>query len=705
MKLLGGLIDINRKYQFSCGDECDLFMGNALDEFKLFGDLTIGSDSKDKGWADKNKIDPDLLTRPCFYTEAPLKEPFRVLDETEKARLKKSYDGDPADLDMEASRTFIFRSNVESKVTLKEYTSKNSRNPKTRTFYLKGQSRYANYIDITQLSPNCYYEMTVSGYAKEIQKGIEVDPMNWDSGKKKYVSKAWSQSKTYYFATGPRKAIEDQPDLQDYIAIAYPSHKNRIMKGQNDSYISCHENDVKYPSFALITNLKNKAFTKGTLKWRLYNSSNKVVCERNNSWVTTSNTCNMQPSSAFSSYTLNSNYKIKLEYEVSKRVNNKYVTETSTIAEIWVTPRNSNWKEGYSSKSLDYEKPFVGCRINSVTMRKSPEKVSDYNVARFSKHMLMDPYMYIAALSNYIFIGGWEFDADRMDVNITTAQSCIYTDKGGVYEGKLGGNKFNYNCYNDYEKIKKLSIYDYSQWKNLATYPLPAMDGEYSYALSGLERAAVYTPSSKNYVQVANYINDWYRVYALCETFSTTLMNRCKDMDNCDRNGKNFTQRANNLDNWYNARRGQYISNSNGSARLQVPAYQFPIIYGSCLENKGTQKKITAWGTLKGYSSQCKKYDEARGHEVHAEWVFSSLLGKDKITGGYCDSKGVLHARDAFVNNDNMKKAIKSASFSVYRVNAYDFNNCQYTINSSANGGNASSDFTLDNPLLYYNKK
>ena len=103
---------------------------------------------------------------------------------------------------------------------------------------------------------------------------------------------------------------------------------------------------------------------------------------------------------------------------------------------------------------------------------------------------------------------------------------------------------------------------------------------------------------------------------------------------------------------------------------------------------------------------QCQmSVDEARGHEVHAEWVFSSLLGKDKITGGYCDSKGVLHARDAFVNNDNMKKAIKSASFSVYRVNAYDFNNCQYTINSSANGGNASSDFTLDNPLLYYNKK
>ena len=704
MKLLGGLIDINRKYQFSCGDECNLFMGNALDEFKLFGDLTIGNESKDKGWADKNKIDPDLLTRPCFYTEAPLKEPFRVLDETEKARLKKSYDGDPADLDMEASRTFIFRSNVESKVTLKEYTSKNSRNPKTRTFYLKGQSRYANYIDITQLSPNCYYEMTVSGYAKEIQKGKEVDPVYYDTSKKKYINKAWSQSKTYYFATGPRKAIDDQPELQDYVAIAYPSYKNRIKKGSSDSYIPCHENDIKYPSFALITNLKDKAFKKGTLKWRLYNASNKQLCERNNSWVTTSNTCNMQPSGALSGYTMNSNYKIKLEYEVSKRVNNKNVTETSTIAEIWVTPHSSNWKEGFSGKSLDYEKPFVGCRINSVTMRKKPDKVSDHAIATSSSKLLMDPYMYIAYLSNYAFIGGWEFGATRIDVSVTTAQSCVYSDKGGVYEGKLGGNKQNYNCYNDYEKIKALSIYDYSQWKNLASYPLPQMDGEYSYALSGLERAATYTPSSKNYVQVSEYIHDMYRVYPLCEVFSDLIMNRCKDMDNCDKLGKNFTQRANNVDNWYNARRGQYISKNNGPARLQVPAYQFPIIYGSCLENKGVQTKITAWGSLKGYSSQCKKYDEARGHENISEWIFSGMMGSNLITGGYVDKKN-KHSRDAFILNDNMKKAIKSANFSVYRVNAYDFNNCQYTINSSANGGNAYSDFTLENPLLYFNKK
>lgn len=706
MKLLGGLIDINRKYQFSCGDECDLFMGNALDEFKLFGDLTIGNESKDKGWADKNKIDPDLLSRPCFYTEAPLKEPFRVLDQTELARLKKSYDGDPADLEMEASRTFIFRSNVESKVTLREYSSKYTSRYTERTFYLKGQSRYANYIDITQLNPNCYYSLTVSGYAKEIQKGREVDPVYYDTSKKRYTNKSWSQSKTYYFATGPRKGIADVPELQDYVAIAYPSNLNKIKQPEGVSlYWYSHEDDVKYPTIALTTNLKNKAFTKGTLRWKLYSNSGKVLCTRNNKWVTTSNTCNIQPDGALTGFTADgkTGYKIKLEYETTTRVNNKPVTNTDIIADIWVIPTKTNWKEGRNGYSLQYETPFVGSRINSVTMRKSPKKVSDYTVARFSEHLLMDPYMYIAALSNYIFMGGWEFDADRMDVNITTSQSCVYTDKGGVYEGKLGGDKYNYNCYNDYEKIKRMSIYDRSQWSKLASYPLPMMDGEYSYVLTGLERASRYKPGSKNYVQVANCIADMYNVYAACESFSKTLMNRCKDMDDCDRNGSNFTKRTNNVEAWYNKRRGQYISNSSGSARLQVPAYQFPMVYGSCLENKGVQKKITAWGTLKGYSSQCKKYDEARGHEIHAEWVFSSLLGSDKITGGYV-SKSAKHSRDAFVNNDNMKKSIKSANFSVYRVNAYDFNNCQYTVNKSANGGYEES-FTLDNPLLLYNKK
>ena len=703
LKLLGGLVDINRKYQFSCGDDCDLFVGNALDNFKLFGDLTIGYDNKEKGWADKNKIDPNLLSRPCFYTEAPLKEPFRVLDETELARLKKNYDGDPSNLEMEASRTFIFRSNVESKVTLKEYTSKNSSRYNTRTFYLKGQSRYANYIDITSLNPNCYYVMEVSGYAKEIVKGKEQDPLMYNSKTNKYYAEAWKQTKTYYFATGPSKAIPDVPKLQDYIAIAYPSTYNKIIHPNDDkNYYYSHKSDVQYPTFALTTNLQNKAFKKGTLKWRLYKSNGTLVCTRNNKWVTTSNTCNMQPESGFTGVNVNDYYKIKLEYETSTRVNNRAVTNTEVLADIWVIPTNTTWKEGRNGSSISYERPFVGCRINSVSWNDSRNGIEDYHVARDPRYMLFDPYWYIGYLSNYAFPGGWEFDADRMDINVTTAQSVVYTDKGGVYEGKLGGTRNAMNTYNDRDKIMALSIYDRKQWSKLCKYPLPVLTGEYGYALTGLERAAVYRPSSKRWVQVQNYIRDMYSVYQVAQNFSDRLMAYCKDMNTIDVSYNNFTKRANALDSWYQARRGQYCSSVFNSARLQVPCYQFPIIYGSCLDNSGSKKKITMWGTLKGYSSQCKKFDYARGHENISEWVFCGLLGSDKLGGGYVDKKN-KHSRDAFVNNDTMKKRMKSANFTIYRVNAYDFNDCNYTIVNQANGGYEES-FDLSNPLTYYNK-
>lgn len=704
LKLLGGLVDINRKFQFSCGDDCDLFMGNALDNFKLFGDLTIGYDNKEKGWADKNKIDPELLSRPCFYTEAPLKEPFRVLDETSLAQLKRNYDGDPADLEMEASRTFIFRSNVESKVVLKEYTSKNSSRYTSRTFYIKGQSRYANYIDITSLNPNRYYEMEVSGYAKEIIKGREQDPLKYNERTNRYYSEAWSQKKTYYFATGPSKAIPDVPNLQDYIAIAYPSNHNKILRSKDEtSWWYCHHDDLLRPTFALTTNLKNKAFRNGTLKWKLYSEDNRLINSSNNKWVTTGSTCNMQPENNLYGFRDNNRYKLKLEYETSSRVNNKIVTNTEVIAEIWVKVLNTNWKEGNSGSSMQYEKPFVGCRLNSVTWNEKRDIPEDYHVARDNRYSLFDPYLYIGYLSNYAFIGGWEFDADRMDVNITTAQSVVYTDKGGVYEGKLGSARNAMNIRNDYAKIKSLSIYDRSQWSKFCEYPLPVLTGEYGYALTGLERAAAFRPSSKRYVQVQGYIEDMYSVYDAAQSFSSTLWVGTKAMDKIDISYNNFTKRANAIDSWYQARRGQYMSVHKGSARLQVPAYQFPIIYGSCLDNSGTKKKITAWGTLKGYAAQCKSYSYARGHESISEWIFCGMLGSGNMQGGYVRKEN-RHSQDGFSITQSKLKQMKSANFSIYRVNAYDFNDCNYTIVSAANGGHIES-FDLSNPLTYYNQK
>ena len=716
LKLLGGLVNVDRKYNFSVGEGCDMFAGNALDEFKIFDKFSIGYETEAQGWDDKNKLDPKLSSRPCLYTTAPLKEPFRIVDPTELARLKKNYSGDPANLEAEASRTFIFRSDAEAKVVLWEYKNKRREFPVIRTYNVTGQSRYANYIGLTELKPDRYYKMTVTVNAKEIQKGSEVNPVTYDEKTKKYVNKAWSQTMTYYFCTGKEQPVQDNADLQKYIAIAYPSHYNRIKYDATDQFANVHDHDMKRPNFALTKDISKVAFQQGALKWRIYDSEDKIVCERDNEWIVTDKTCNMRPVSDLTGYKLDTKYKLRLEYLQSTRNRKLGLVNThrTVVAEMKVCPRNSDWKKGYKSGPAKYEAPFVGCRINSVDMRDKTPQDYDYTMATTPSKLLMNPYMYISALSNYIFIGGWELTADRLDINVTTAQSVIYTDKGGVYEGHLGTYARSQNIVSDYAKIMKMSIYDMSQYENITRYPLPVMEDEiYSYALPGLPRATAYKPSDTDWKCVSEAINDMYSVYPLCEAFSSTIKKYClkmdRDVDQADPK-MDFTARANKLQEWYNARRGQYITSYNDAASLSVPAYQFPIIYGSCFENKGAMKKVTAWGTIKDYAKQFNKNStpEARGHENNSEIVFSMMLDKANITGGYCNRKkdgaSTLRSRAAFMNSKEMKKAIKKAHFLVYRVNAYDFKNCCYIVHPSESGQQhtASQDvISIENPLTY----
>ena len=740
LRLFNGLVDVNRKFRFGCGQDCDLFMGNALDNFKLFGDLSIGYDNEDAGWAEKNQISPSLLENPILYTEAPLKQPFRVVDETELARLKKNYDGDASNLEMEASRTFVFRSDIESTVTLYEYSRRpdateqrggrsskytSGRNPllTVRTFRIKGQNRSALYLDITKLNPNRYYKLTVSGYAKEVIKGVEQDPLKYNARTNKYYNSPWSQTKTYYFATGASQAIPDMPELQDYVAIAYPSYLNKIVRPENKRYIKVHMNDLRRPSISLTTDISKSAYKKGKLFWRAYEyqNKNKLVDQAANTWVTTNNTCIMTPSRALGSFTKDKVYRLTLEYEYSTTdAQKRIITETVRLADMLVSPQESTWRTGFNGKSADYEMPFVGARINSVN-QVAPIRYSDYEMLQHKGgkyYNINDPYIYIAFLSNYAFVGGWEFDANRIDVNVTTAQSLVYTDKGGVYEGRLGANENNYNAYNDWQKIRNLSVYDSLQWSRITPYPLPVMEGEYSYALSGLDRANSYIPNKDKYVQVCRCINDMYAVYKACNSFSNTIQQTLKDIDAIDykNSGKTFTVKANAMEKWYQSRRGQYASTTDGRwlpsgyenfVRLQVPYYQFPLLWGSTLDNSGTAKKLVLWTTLKGYASKCKKYDTARGHRSNSLGVFASLLGADNFNSPILKQflKYVDFPFDDFKTDAATLNRMRSATFSVYRVNAYDIKNCRYIVQPIGHADPHEERFTLEYPLKHINSK
>ena len=701
LRLLNGLVNMNRSFKFECGDRCDLFMGNALDNFQLFGECSIADTTKTNGWNASRRIDPTQTVRPTISTDAPLNEHFRVLDETELARLSKQFDADKEQLKSLASRTFVFRS--DPYIILYEYSSKSSSYPtSTRYYYFKGNSRSEHSIDMMYFNPNRYYKMEVTGWASEIEQGREVNPVYFDTKTGKYTHKPWKQTKTYYFCTGPSKAIDDVVDLQDYVALAYPSHLNQIndIKNFETAYVS----DVKAPTIALKANLQGKAFRKGTLKWRLYNSSWKKLDEVNNSWFTTSNesgkTLNMQPARSFSGVTSGNHYYITLDYETSsKDKNGKISTQSTRVAKIPVYTVNGNWRTGYGNGyTTAYDYPFVSARLNSVTWKYGkPYRASDKTIAQQdglkqngTLLRLSDPYWYLSYLSNFAFVGGWRLSAERIKAAATTSQSLIYSTADGVYEGSLGKG-VSYRIYDNYEKVRDMSVYTYDKWGQNARFPMPYIDNNaYSYVTSGLRRIPIPNRSSTNVKMVSPIISQLYSPYVLASGISSRISSNCQSVFNLG--GYNYeTKKVNKVENWNNARVGTYDTYTYGSDKVEVPYYQYPILWGSQFANKGSRKKVTMWGAF----DDMQKSDE-RGHENLSEEIYFGFIGGSmdhKVNGSKTRPK------ESFTITRDMKSRISNANFSVYRINAYDYVDGQYIVVNGLNNGNTFETFNVSDVL------
>ena len=156
----------------------------------------MGDTIQAKGWNKENAINPNFYITPYINTEAPIREHFRVLDETELNRLAQDYEGDKEDLKAQASRTFVFDMPSVAYIYEYSYEKQNLNNPdKVMCFNIKGSSRFRHQINMTQLNPNKFYCMTFIGWAKEIENGQEVNPLKWNEKKKKYENVPWRQEK------------------------------------------------------------------------------------------------------------------------------------------------------------------------------------------------------------------------------------------------------------------------------------------------------------------------------------------------------------------------------------------------------------------------------------------------------------------------------------------------------------------------------
>lgn len=290
LKMFGGLVKIDRKFSFECGEVCQMFYGNPLDNFILWSEMSIGSERRREGWDYNQRISPELGKRPTIKSNANLNQHYRLLDENERARLEN--DGISADdISALASRTFIFRnSNKENGkyvAYLYSYTDSasayrdslhvNAQLEKTVEFYRGDETASQHLLDLRRLKPNRFYALKVVGCAKQIEAGKEVDPYTVETNKDGEVTgakhKAWSQTKYYYFRTSGEGSDKFDPtdenfNLNDYVALAYPSYHNKLQISdkdlQNDSKyaengrIKAHIIDMVYPNIALTREFKKK---------------------------------------------------------------------------------------------------------------------------------------------------------------------------------------------------------------------------------------------------------------------------------------------------------------------------------------------------------------------------------------------------------------------------------------------------------------
>lgn len=108
LSLLGGLVDIDKKFEFACGDRCVPFKGNALDGFNLFSDFTLGSDSTGYGWSKACEIKTSDMARAMVTTNTSLGSQYRLVDPSVQADQANRTGQDEELLDLQSSRCYIF---------------------------------------------------------------------------------------------------------------------------------------------------------------------------------------------------------------------------------------------------------------------------------------------------------------------------------------------------------------------------------------------------------------------------------------------------------------------------------------------------------------------------------------------------------------------------------------------------------------------
>ena len=355
LRLLGGLINFNRRFQFTCGKKCDIFYGNALDKFQLWGDASIGEETRKNGWNKKMVISPDL---PHDFTVTPmarLNEQYPLLDQTDLHRQMKQVEAEREILETTSTRTFRFNPSTKQ-IKLYEYSDSTMRDSVVRHYNIEFNATKVTVRGMRSLNPNRFYKLEITGFAKELRAGKWQDPQTYNVDNGDYENVPWEQTKAYYFRTGNSDGmnIQDGGDLQSFVAVAYPSKYNEL---KSAAPVIAYATDVQNPLIVLKEeNVLNRLYSDGKLTWKL-KKDGKVI-EKQNVYERWDN----RVSASFNTKVMPGNtYNLVLDYEKTK------VTKDTVVAEKTICFREA-----------DYSKYTNGGSPNGI----APKTIGGYKVIK-----------------------------------------------------------------------------------------------------------------------------------------------------------------------------------------------------------------------------------------------------------------------------------------------------------------------------------
>lgn len=321
LRLLGGLINFNRRFQFTCGKKCDIFYGNALDDFQLWGESSIGEEVRKNGWNHKMTISPDLPTDFTITPMARLNEQYPLLDQTDLHRHMKQVEAEKDILETTSTRTFRFNPST-SQVKLYEYSDSTMRDSVIRYYNIEFNATKVTVRGMRSLNPNRFYKLEITGLAKELRAGKWQDPQTYNVDDGDYENVPWEQTKAFYFRTGNSDGmnIKDGGDLQSFVAVAYPSKYNEL---KSSDPVIAYATDVQNPLIVLKeNNVLNRLYSDGRLKWKL-KKDGKVIEEQ----LMKAYTDNRAYASFNTKVLPGNSYNLVLDYEKTKTTVDKFLVE------------------------------------------------------------------------------------------------------------------------------------------------------------------------------------------------------------------------------------------------------------------------------------------------------------------------------------------------------------------------------------------